>query len=172
MSQLHQLKIIISMKQIGEWRKLTNQITEKWIVEYFQLSEEDIEDGVGYTWIGGNTGFMFEFADYYVSFNDVLDCYKHNITREQFHNWHEYCHENQFVNISLVKFILSPEEKAKKESEELKRLKENVDFAEKEFKKAMENYKTDFNCMCGENNKEIGESYCKKCLNRNPLLCT
>jgi len=130
------------MKQIEEWRKLTNQITEKWIIEYFELSEEDIEDGVGYTWVGGDVGFIFEFADYYVGFNDVLDCYKHNISREQYNNWYEYCLENQFVNISLAKFILSPEEKAQKEAEDLQRLKENVDFAKKEFKKAIENYGT------------------------------
>jgi hypothetical protein len=129
------------MKQIEEWQKLTNQITEKWIVEYFELDEEDIEDGISYNWIGDSVGGIFEFSDMFIGFNDILDCYKHNISKEKFHLWYEYCIENQFVNISLAKFILSPEEKAQKEAEDLKRLKQNVAFAEKEFKKAMKNYK-------------------------------
>jgi len=128
------------MKRIEEWRKLTNKITENWIIKYFELFDEDFEDGIDYTWVGDDTGFIFEFADYYVNFSEVLDCYKHNVSKDQFHNWYEYCLENQFVNISLAKFILSPEEKAQKEAEELKRLKDNVDFAEKELEKAMENY--------------------------------
>jgi hypothetical protein len=128
------------MKQIEEWRKLTNQITEKWIADYFELDGEDIEDGISFDWIGDSVGGIFEFADLFINFSEILDCYKHNITREQFMNWYEYCLDNQFVNISLAKFILSPEEKAQKEAEDLKRLKQNVAFAEKEFKKAMENY--------------------------------
>ena len=128
------------MKQIEDWRKLTNKITKQWIVEYFELSEEDIEDGIDYTWIGDDTGFIFEFADMFIGFNDILDCYKHNISKEDFHNWYQYCLDNQFVNISLAKFILSPEEKAKKETEDLQRLKENVDFAKKELEKALQRY--------------------------------
>jgi hypothetical protein len=125
------------MKLIEDWKSITNRITKNWIGEYFEL-EEDEE--VIIDWVGDNVGGIFEFADFFVSFDNILDCYKHNISKEKFHLWYEYCIENQFVNISLAKFILSPEEKAKKEAEDLKRLKENVDFAEKEFKKAMENY--------------------------------
>jgi hypothetical protein len=123
---------------VKKWEILTNNITEDWIKKYFELEENE---EVAVDWIGNSVGGVFEFADMFIGFNDILDCYKHNISKEKFHCWYEYCIENQFVNISLAKFILSPEEKAQKEAEDLKRLKENVAFAKKEFYKAMENYK-------------------------------
>jgi len=126
------------MKQINKWKLLTEDIVDIWIREYFEISSDE---DVDFYWIGDEVGGIFEFADYFISFVDVLNCYKLKITKEQFFLWNEYILDNQFVNISLAKFILSPEEKDKKEKENLERLKENVIFAEQEFNKALENYK-------------------------------
>lgn len=127
--------------KILEWNRLTNSITEDWIAEYFELDEEEAALGIDYDWVADDVGSIFEFADYWFNFSDVLDCYKHKITKEQLFTWYDYCLENQFINISLAQFILSPEEKSKKEREYLDILEERVIFAENEFKKALEEYK-------------------------------
>ena len=127
-------------QNIKDWKILTNQITRSWIKTYFELDEEDCEEGVEYYWVADDVGSIFEFADYYVNFSDVLDCYKHNITVHQYHNWYSYCLDNEFINISLAKFILSPKERKEQEEKELQRCKENVEFAKKELEKAMNNY--------------------------------
>lgn len=98
-------------KKINEWKKLTNEITENWIRNYFEL--EDDEE-VTVDWIANNAGNIFGFSDYFFNFSDVLDCYKYNIIREKLFLWYEYCLNEQFVNISLAKYILSPEERLKK----------------------------------------------------------
>jgi len=125
-------------EKINEWKKLTNDITENWIKEYFELEEyeEVIVD-----WVADDVGSIFEFADMFVSFQDILSCYKYRISRDKFHEWYWYCLEEQFVNISLAKFILSPEEKAKKEKESLEKTKENLTFAHELFNKELEKYK-------------------------------
>jgi hypothetical protein len=123
--------------EIDKWNELTNQITEQWIRLYFDV---DAEDEVEYYYIGGSIGEVFEFADYFFSFSDVLNCYKHKITKEQLFSWYDWCLENHPVNISLAKFIISPEEKAKKEQKHLDRLKERCIFAEEEFNKALSEY--------------------------------
>lgn len=126
------------MRQINKWKILTEDIVDIWIREYFGISEDE---DVDFEWIGSEVGGVFEFADYFINFSDVLNCYKYKITKREFHEWYDYCTDNQYVNISLAKFILSPEERDKKEKENLERLKECVIFAEQEFKKALENYK-------------------------------
>lgn len=133
----------INMKienKILEWNRLTNLITEDWIAEYFELDEEEAASGIDYDWVADDVGGIFQFADMFFNFSDILDCYKHKITREQLFTWYDYCLENQFINISLAQFILSPDEKAKKEQENLDKLKLNCIFAEEEFKKALEEY--------------------------------
>ena len=127
--------------RILEWNRLTNSITEDWIAEYFELDEEEAASGIDYDWVADDVGSIFEFADYWFNFSDVLDCYKHKITREQLFTWYDYCLENQFINISLAQFILSPEEKLKKEQENLDKLKLNCIFAEQEFNKALGEFK-------------------------------
>ena len=95
---------------------------------------------LSYYWVAEDVGGIFEFADYFISFSNILDCYKHKITLDQFFTWYDYCLENEFINISLAKFILSAADKAKKEKENLKRLEDNVKTAENIFKIALEQY--------------------------------
>ena len=125
------------MKDIEKWRVLTNKITENWIRQYFEI-EEDEE--VSVDWVSDEVGSIFEFADMYFNFSNVLDCYKYNISKEQLTNWYDFCLSNQFVNISLARFILSPQEKKEQEEKQLVQLKERVELAEKEFKEAIERY--------------------------------
>jgi len=125
------------MKLIKEWQTLTNKITEEWIREYFEFDEGEEVD---FCWVANDIGGIFEVSDYYINFSDILACYKHKITKEQFHNWYSYCLEEPYINISIAKFILSPEEKAKKELESLEISRKNVIFAQEEFNKAMEKY--------------------------------
>ena len=123
---------------ISKWGNLTNEITENWIKEYFELEEDE---SVDFYWVADDIGTIFEFADYFFNFSNVLDCYKYNISKEKLFLWYEYCLEEQFVNISLANFILSPEEKAKKEKESLEKTKENLTFAYELFNKELEKYK-------------------------------
>ena len=107
-------------KDIDSWQRLTHKITEQWIRDYFEIEkEEEIE----IDWVVNDIGGVFSFADYYFDFNTVLKCYELDIAKEQLFEWYSYCLENQHINISLVKYILSPEER-----------KEKVIFAEQEFK--------------------------------------
>ena len=86
-------------------------------------------------------GGIFNFSDYWFSFDNVLDCYKHNISEEDLMRWYDWCLSNQSVHISLAKFILSPEERKEAEEKHLKELRDRMELAEKEFKKAIEDYK-------------------------------
>ena len=123
---------------ISKWGNLTNEITENWIKEYFELEEDE---SVDFYWVADDIGTIFEFADYFFNFSNVLDCYKYNISKEKLFLWYDYCLEEQFVNISLAKFILSPEEKAKKEKESLEKSRKNRIFAEEIFRKALDEIK-------------------------------
>lgn len=125
---------------ISKWGNLTNEITENWIKEYFELEEDE---SVDFYWVADDIGTIFEFADYFFNFSNVLDCYKYNISKEKLFLWYEYCLEEQFVNISLAKFILSPEEKAKKEKESLQKSKENLIFTQELFNKEMSKYEVE-----------------------------
>lgn len=136
MNDLVKLQMSI-MKLINKWKILTEDIADIFIREYFEIpSNEDVD----IEWVSNDIGGVFEFADYFFSFADILECYKHNITREQLFKWYEYCLEEPYINISLSKFILSPEEKAKKELEILEISRKNLIFAQEEFNKAMERY--------------------------------
>lgn len=116
---------------INTWEELTEKIVAQFLLDYFEDSEPE------YWWISFQTGGMFYYGDYYIDFIDVVSCYNLNITPEQFMNWYNYCLENESVKISLAKFITSPQEQ---ENKCLENLKERVDFAEKEFKKSIEEY--------------------------------
>lgn len=124
-------------EKIEAWKKLTNQIVENWIRKYFETEEDEV---VIVAWVADDVGSIFEFADYWFNFSDVLDCYKYNITKEQLFLWYQHCLDNQFVNISLAKFLLSPQERKEQEQKEVQRCKENVEFAKKELEKALGNY--------------------------------
>ena len=123
--------------KITTWKNLTSDITENWIREYFDWSEDE---EVYFEWVSDEPGGVFNFSDYWFSFDNVLDCYKHNISKEDLMRWYDWCLSNQSVHISLAKYILSPQERKEAEEKHLAELKERVDLAEKEFKKAIENY--------------------------------
>lgn len=125
------------MKQINKWKVLTDEITEMWIREYFEIGEDE---EVSYDWVCDDIGTVFCFADYWFNFSDVLDCYKHKITKEQLFDWYYYILTEPYINISLAKYILSSEEKDKKEKESLERSIKNLEMAQEEFNKAMEKY--------------------------------
>lgn len=128
---------IKKMKQILDWERITNEITHTWIKDYFEIEEDD---EAGFDWVSDDIGGVFQFADYFFNFQNVLDCYKHDISREQLFSWYEFCLEKEVINISLAKFILNPAEKAKKEKEYLEELRQRVAIAKEEFNKAMEEY--------------------------------
>jgi hypothetical protein len=123
--------------KILKWQRLTNEITENWIRDYFEI-EEDEE--IYFDWVANDTGTIFNFADYWFDFNTVLKCYELDITREQLLNWYNFCLDNHSVNISLARFILSPEERKQAEEKHLAELKERVKSAEKTLKEALGHY--------------------------------
>jgi hypothetical protein len=126
-------------KKIREWEKITNQITEDWLTEVFELEDNEETD---YWWVSDSVGTVFNFGDYWISFDSVLEYYKHNITPEQFKNWYNWSLENQKVNISLARFILSPQEKEEQEKKQIEELRERVELAKKELEKAIEKYES------------------------------
>ena len=117
--------------KIKVWEDLTNEIVAGWIYKYFEI--EDDEE-IYFDWV--TIGEVFQFADYWFSFSTVLECYRLNVSREQLFSWYDKT-LLQESNLSLTQFILSPEEKLKKEEEYLHILKERITFAEQEFKKAL-----------------------------------
>ena len=123
--------------KITTWKNLTSDITENWIREYFDWSEGE---EVQFDWVNDDVGGVFSFSDDWFSFDNVLDCYKHNISKEDLTKWYDWCLSNQSVHISLAKYILSPQERKEAEEKHLAELKERVESAEKEFKKAIEDY--------------------------------
>ena len=127
--------------RILEWNRLTNSITEDWIAEYFELDEEERAYSIDYSWVANEIGGVFNYADYSFNFSDVLTCYNLDITFEQLITWYDFCLENHSVNISLAQYILSPQERKEQEEKHLAELKERVDLVEKEFKKAMKEFK-------------------------------
>ena len=123
---------------IDKWCNITNIITENWIYEVFEI--EDKEE-IDYFWVGDEPSGVFSFADYFFDFQNILDYYKHNITKENLFEWYDFCLENQKVNISLAKFIMSPQEKKEAEEKHLEELKERVNSAKKELEKQLNKYK-------------------------------
>ena len=125
-------------KDINSWKRLTDKITTTWVKEYFELTSAD-DSSVD--WVADDVGTIFEFADYFFDFNTVLKCYELDISKENLFLWYDFCLSNHSVNISLAKFILSPEDKKKAEEKHLEELKGRVEQAEKKKKKALNNLK-------------------------------
>ena len=119
---------------ILKWEQKTAEITETFLYDYF----DDVNPY--YSWIADEVGGILNYGDYFFNFSDVLTCYKLCITEEQLINWYDFCLSNHSVNISLAKYILSPKERKEAEEKHLAELKERVESAEKEFKKAIEDY--------------------------------
>ena len=123
--------------KISEWKNLTSDITENWIREYFDWSEDE---EVNFDWVNQDIGGVFEVSDYYFHFSNVIDCYRYGVTKEDLIKWYYFCLDNQSVHISLAKYILSPEERKEAEEKHLEELKDRVRSAEETFKKALEEY--------------------------------
>ena len=122
------------LDDIVEWKKLSNKITKQFLYDYF----DDLDPY--YWWVSDEEGGILCYGDYFISFDTILTCYKLEITFEQFINWYDFCLSNQSVNISLAKYILSPQERKEAEEKHLEELKNRVETAEKEFKKAMDEH--------------------------------
>ena len=127
-------KIDIIREDILSWESLTNNITETFLYDYFDDVDPD------YWWVANDVGGVFNYGDYWFDFNTVLTCYKLDITFEQLINWYDFSLSNQSVNISLAKYILSPQERREAEEKHLTELKNRVELAEKEFQKAIDEY--------------------------------
>lgn len=121
-------------KSITKWENQTIKITNQFLYDYFD------DNDPYYYYIADDIGEVFNYRDYWFNFSDILTCYKLSITEEQLLNWYNWCMENHSVDISLAKFILSPQERKEAEEKHLEELKERVKIAEKEFKKALEQY--------------------------------
>ena len=91
------------LDNIVEWKKLSNKIAEQFLYHYFDDLDPD------YWWVSGEEGGILCYGDYYISFDTILTCYKLDISFEQFISWYDFCLSNQAVNISLAKYILSPQ---------------------------------------------------------------
>ena len=122
------------LDNIVEWKKLSNKIAEQFLYHYFDDLDPD------YWWVSNDVGGILNYGDYFINFDTILTCYKLEITFEQFISWYDFCLDNQSVNISLAKYILSPQERREAEEKHLQELKERVELAEKEFKKAIDEY--------------------------------
>ena len=120
--------------EILEWENLTNKLTSRFLYDYFDDVDPD------YWWVSNDVGGVLNYGDYFFSFDTILTCYKLDITFEQLINWYDFSLSNQSVNISLAKYILSPQERREAEEKHLTELKERVEIAEKEFQKAIEEY--------------------------------
>ena len=123
-----------ALDNIVEWKKLSNKIAEQFLYHYFDDLDPD------YWWVSNDVGGILNYGDYFFSFDTILTCYKLEITFEQFISWYDFCLSNQAVNISLAKYILSPQERREAEEKHLTELKERVEMAEKEFQKAIDEY--------------------------------
>ena len=122
------------LDDIVEWKKLSNKIVEQFLYHYFDDLDPD------YWWVSNDVGGVLNYGDYFFSFDTILTCYKLEITFEQLISWYDFCLSNQSVNISLAKYILSPQERKEAEEKYLAELKNRVELAEKEFKKAIDEY--------------------------------
>ena len=122
------------LDNIVEWKKLSNKITKQFLYDYFDDVDPD------YWWVSNDVGGVLNYGDYFFSFDTILTCYKLEITFEQLISWYDFCLSNQSVNISLAKYILSPQERKEAEEKHLAELKNRVELAEKEFKKALDEY--------------------------------
>jgi hypothetical protein len=120
--------------EIEKWENQTIKLTNQFLYDYF----DDVDPY--YFYVADEIGGVFSYGDYWFNFSDILVCYKLGITEEQLLNWYDFCLSNHSVNISLARFILSPEERKQAEEKHLAELKERVKSAEKTLKEAILKY--------------------------------
>lgn len=123
-------------KIIFMYKQSCDKLVVKWLEDYFEAEYFD------YTWI--NFGDIFQFADYYVNVSTILECYEHNISKEQFFLWYDSSLEQQ-TTVSISDFILSPAKREEARKKYLEELKERVKTAKEELNKALEEYKCFYN---------------------------
>ena len=111
--------------EILEWENLTNKLTSRFLYDYFDDVDPD------YWWVSNDVGGVLNYGDYFFSFDTILTCYKLDISFEQFISWYDFSLSNQSVNISLAKYILSPQERKEAEEKHLAELKNRVELAKK-----------------------------------------
>ena len=125
------------MKELVDWRKLTDKITVKFIEKYFDCKIKDVD----WWWVNQDIGSVFFIADYWFNFSDAVYCLENNVDKNKFFEWYNTSLEmstNGSSWVNLHHFLMIPEEKTKKEEEYLAMLKERVIFAEEELRKALE----------------------------------
>lgn len=119
-------------RDIEKWKTLTDKLTSYWIKDYFGLEEDEYVDWVD---IGG----VFNFADYWFSFSNVLDCYELGVTRKQLFEWYDKS-LTQEIDLPLREFIISPKKLKQQREKHLEELKQRIEVAKEEFEKALEEY--------------------------------
>ena len=118
-------------KNIDKWIRLTDNLVEQFIFDYFE------DDSPYWDWVV--RGGVFNYSDYWFDFSTILECYRLEVTQEQLFDWYDKT-LLQESDLSLEEFIKSPEKRKDEEKEYLERLRQRVISAEEEFKKAMEQY--------------------------------
>lgn len=117
--------------KIKQWVVLTDGIVDQFLRDYF-------DDNAPY-WDWVSVGGVFNYGDYWLDFQIVLDCYRLGVTDIQLLNWYDSSIEQQH-DLSLEDYIKSPEKRKQQEEKYLKELKQRVVEAEETLKKAMEEY--------------------------------
>ena len=123
-------------EQIKQWVVLTDGIVDQFLRDYF-------DDNAPY-WNWVSQGGVFNYGDYWLDFQIVLDCYRLGVTDIQLLNWYDSSIEQQH-DLSLEDYIKSPEKRKQQEEKYLKELRQRVVDAEETFKKALENYENNKN---------------------------
>lgn len=121
---------------ITRWTDLTNEITESWIKDYFELDEDEYIDA---DWV--EIGGVFNFADYWFSFSSVLDCYELGVTKKKLFEWYDKS-LTQEIDLPLREFIISPKKLKEQKKKYLEDLKQKVELAKEELEKAIKDYDT------------------------------
>lgn len=124
-------------KMIDSYESFTNRLTEEFIVKYFELEEEDTEDGIVFYWVGGEVGGVFEFADYYINFSDVIFCLKNKVCIDKYFSYYYWNLNNHPNFINLQSFIWGASEI---KQDILAKKKLAVERAEEVLKIAIEDY--------------------------------
>lgn len=121
-------------RDIEKWKTLTDKLTSYWIKDYFGLEEDDYIDA---DWV--ERGGVFNFADYWFSFQNVLDCYELGVTKEQLFNHYDKTLTGE-IDLNLRDFILSPKKLKEQKEKYLEDLKQRVELAKEELEKAIKDY--------------------------------
>ena len=119
-------------EKIKQWEGLTDEIVDQFLRDYF-------DDNAPY-WDWVSVGGVFNYGDYWLDFQIVLDCYRLGVTDIQLLNWYDSSIEQQH-DLSLEDYIKSPEKRKEQEERHLKELRQRVVEAEETLNKAMEEYK-------------------------------